>query len=164
VLTGGKTMLNLIINVIGAVCLMMLVWCLVRAHLRNTRENSQAEPNAIEDYLEKIKLIAGLSAYDTFRISGEEWRVSADRIEQDFRMYLSSQNIPYYVKDFVRKGKKHIDELYRSKGSYFSDKRLLLFYLFLTLFFWGGALILSLYVIPYLVPLEVRSAFLIGPR
>jgi hypothetical protein len=157
-------MLNLIINVIGAVCLVMLVWRLARAHSRNTQENSQADPIAIEDYLQKIKEIAGLSVYDTFRISAEEWRVSAERIEQDFRIYLSTQSVPFYVKDFVRKGQKHIDEMYRGKVGFFSDKRLLLFYLFLTLFFWGGALILSLYVIPYLVPLEVRSAFLIGPR
>ena len=97
-------MLNLIINVIGAVCLVMLVWRLARAHSRNTQENSQADPIAIEDYLQKIKEIAGLSVYDTFRISAEEWRVSAERIEQDFRIYLSTQSVPFYVKDFVRKG------------------------------------------------------------
>jgi hypothetical protein len=160
----GRSMLNLIINAIGIVCVVMLVWCLVRAYSRNTQQNSQADPISIEDYLQKITRIAGLSVYDTFHISAEEWRVSADRIEQDFERYLSSQTIPYYLKDFVRKGQKHIDELYRGKGRNFSDKRLLLFYLCLTLFFWGGAVILSLYVIPYFVPLEVRSAFLIGPR
>ena len=144
--------------------MVMLVWCLFRAHSRNTQKNPQADSISIEDYLQKIKQIAGLSVYDIFHISAEEWRVSADRIEQDFKRYLSSQSIPFYVKDFVRRGQKHIDELYRGKGRNFTDKKLLLFYLFLTLFFWGGAVILSLYVIPYLVPLEVRSAFLIGAR
>lgn len=128
------------------------------------QKSNSAGPISIEDYLQKITQIAGISVYDTFRISAEEWRVPTDRVEQDFNNYLSSQSIPYYVKDFVRKGQKHIDELYRGETSIFADKRLLLFYLFLTLFFWGGALFLSLYVIPHLVPLEVRSAFLIGPR
>jgi hypothetical protein len=157
-------MRNLIINAIGVVCLVMLVWHLVRAYLRNTQQNSQAGSIEIEDYLEKIKLITGYSVYDTFYKSAEGWQVADDRIEQDFRIYLSSQSVPYYVKDFVRKSQKHIDEICRGKGSNFSDKRLLLFYLCLTVFFWGGALLLSLYVIPYFVPLEVRSAFLIEPR
>ena len=162
VLTGEKIMFDLIIDAIGVVCLVMLVWCLFRVYSRNSQKNSQADPISIEDYLQKITRIAGISVYDTFHISAEEWRVSADRIEQDFERYLSSQSIPYYVKDFVRKGQKHIDELYRGKGRNFSDKRLLLFYLCLTLFFWGGAVFLSLYVIPHFMPLEVRSAFMIG--
>ena len=160
-------MLNFIINAIGAVCVVMLVRRLVRAYLHNTQknsQNSQADPIEIEDYLEKIKLITGYSVYDTFYKSAEGWHVSDDRIEQDFKRYLSSQSVPYYVKDFVRKSQKHIDEIYRGKGSNFADKRLLLFYLFLTVFLWGGAFFLSLYVIPHFVPLEVRSAFLIGPR
>jgi hypothetical protein len=159
-------MLNFIINAIGAVCVVMLVRRRVRAYLHNTQknsQNSQADPIEIEDYLEKIKLITGYSVYDTFHKSAEGWHVSDDRIEQDFKRYLSSQSVPYYVKDFVRKSQKHIDEIYRGKGSNFADKRLLLFYLFLTVFLWGGAFFLSLYVIPHFVPLEVRSAFLIGP-
>ena len=152
-------MLNLVIDTIGIVCVLMLVWCLFRAYSCKTPKNIQAEPIVIEEYLKKITRIAGISIYDTFRISAEEWRVSADRIEQDFERYLSSQSIPYYVKDFVRKGQKHIDEIYRGKVGFFSDKRLLLFYLFLTLFFWGGAAFLSLYVIPNLLPFDVRSVY-----
>ena len=152
-------MIDFIIDAIGVVCLVMLVWCLFRVYSRSNQENSPADPNSIEDYLQKITRIAGISVYDTFRISAEEWRVSDDRIEQDFERYLSSQSIPFYVKDFVRRGQKHIDEAYRDKDGFFSDKRLLLFYLCLTLFFWGMSVILSLYVIPYLMPFDVRSAY-----
>jgi hypothetical protein len=150
-----------------------LHWSLLRGDARlafvsvlftQFQKSNSAGPISIEDYLQKITQIAGISVYDTFRISAEEWRVPTDRVEKDFNNYRSSQSIPYYVKDFVRKGQKHIDELCRGKTSIFADKRLLLFYFFLTLFFWGGALFLSLYVIPHLVTLEVRSAFLIGPR
>jgi len=157
-------MLNLIIDAIGVVCLALLVWCLVRAYSRNAQKNNRAGQIPIEDYLQKITRLTGHSAYDTFHKSAEGWQVSDDRIKRDFRIYLSTQNVPYYVKDFVRKSQKHIDELSRGKGRNFSDKRLLLFYLCLTLFFWAGAVFVSLYVIPHFVPLEVRSAFLIGPR
>ena len=161
---GVKQMLNLIIDCIGVVCVVMLVWHLFRTYSRNSKKDNPADSISIEDYLQKITQIAGISVYDAFRISAEEWRIPADRIERDFNKYLSSQSIPYYVKDFVRKGRKHIDEIYRGKTGILTDKRLLLFYLFLTLLFWGGALFLSLYVIPHLVPFEVRSEFMIRPR
>ncbi|MEX1327880.1 MAG: hypothetical protein AB1Z29_13830 [Desulfobacterales bacterium] len=156
-------MLKLIINALGAVCSVMTVWYLIRAYLRSTQKNSQSDQVVIENYLQKITLIAGLSVYDTFCKSAEEWRVPADRIDRDFKIYLSSQSVPYYVKDFVRKGQKHIDELYGGKGTSFTDKKLLLFYSILTLVFWGGAVFVSLYVLPYVLPEEFRETLLLGP-
>ena len=156
-------MLDNAINAIGAVCSVMLVWWLVRAHLRHTQKNGQSDQIAMEDYLQKITLITGTSVYDTFCKSAEEWRVSADRIDRDFRIYLSSQSLPFYVKDFVRKSQKHIDELYSGKGGSFTDKRLVLFYSFLTLLFWGGAVFVSLYVLPYALPEALRTTLVVGP-
>jgi hypothetical protein len=156
-------MLKLIINALGAVCSVMTVWYMIRAYLRSTQKNSQSDQVVIENYLQKITLIAGLSVYDTFCKSAEEWRVPADRIDRDFKIYLSSQSVPYYVKDFVRKGQKHIDELYGGKGTSFTDKKLLLFYSILTLVFWGGAVFVSLYVLPYILPEEFRATLLLGP-
>jgi hypothetical protein len=150
-------------NAIGAVCTVMIFWYLIRAYLRNTQKNSQTDQLVIEDYLQKITLIAGISVYDTFCKSAEEWRVPIDRVERDFKIYLSSQRVPYYVKDFVRKGQKHIDELYRGNSTSFTDKRLLLFFSILTLLFWGGAVFVSLYVLPYALPEEIRATLVIGP-
>ena len=84
-------MLNLIINALGAVCSLMIVWYLIRAYLRSTQRNSQTDQLVIENYLQKITLIAGLSVYDTFCKSAEEWRVPADRIDRDF----SNSSAPY---------------------------------------------------------------------
>jgi hypothetical protein len=156
-------MLNLILDAIGAVCAVMLVWCLVRGYLRTLKPNSQADPISIEDYLQKITHITGFSTYEIFRRSAEDWHVSTDRIDRDFKRYLSSLTVPYYVKDFVRRGQKHIDELYLGKGSYFADKRLLVFYSFLVLLFWGGAVFLSLYVFPHILPEEIRVMQVVGP-
>jgi len=154
---------NLNIDAIVAICALMLVWYLVRAHLRMTQKNSQTDSILMEDYLKKITLVTGFSVYDTFCKSAEGWRVSADKIELDFRIYLSSQSIPFYVKDFIRKSQKHIDELYVAKGNYFTDKRLLLFYSFLTLLFWGGAVLLCLYVFPHILPDDLGNIHLAGP-
>ena len=150
-------------NVIGAVCSVMLVWYLAWAYLGKTQKNSQTDQILIEDYFQKITLVAGFSVYDTFCKSAEEWSLTADRIDKDFSIYLSSQRVPFYVKDFVRRSQKDIDELYRGKGNSITDKRLLLFYSILTLFFWGGAVFLSLYVFPHILPEEFWATIAVGP-
>ena len=126
-------MLNFIIDAIVAVCAVMLVCYMVRAYLRATQKNSQTESNAIDDYLQKMTHATGISVYDTFCISAKEWRVSADRIDQDF------------------------------KGNSLTDKRLWLFYSALIVFFWGGAFILCLYVFPVIWPEELRASIHLGP-
>ena len=133
---------NPIVDTIGAVCAVLLVWCLVRGYLRNLKPDNKADPISIEDYLQKLTHITGFSTYEIFRRSAEDWHVSADRIDRDFKRYLSSQTAPYYVKDFVRRGLKHIDELYWRKSSYLADKRRLVFYTVLMLLFWGWAVIM----------------------
>lgn len=155
-------MLNFI-DAIMTVCAVVLVWYMVRAHLRITQKNSQTHPITTDDYIQKITQVTGISAYETFCISAEEWRVSADRIDQDFRRYLSSQSVPFYVKDFVRKGQKHIDELYRGRGSSLTDKGMRIAYSVLLVLFWGGAFFLSLYVFPNTWPEEFRSSIHLGP-
>ena len=156
-------MLSFILNAIGAACSVIFVCYLIRAYLRNTQKNSQTDQILMEDYLQKITLVAGFSVYDTFCKSAEEWRLSAERIDKDFSIYLASQKVPFYVKDFVRKSQKHIDELYKGKGTSFTDKKLLLFYSFLTLFFWGGAFFVSLYVFPHVLPEEFLAKIVVGP-
>jgi len=152
-----------LIDPIVAISTVVIVWYLVRAHLRIAQKNSQTDAVLMEDYLQKITLVTGFSVYDTFCKSAEGWRVSADRIDQDFRIYLASQSVPFYVKDFIRKSQKHIDDLYLAKGNYLTDKRVLLFYSFLFLLFWGGAVFLSLYVFPNILPEDIRTMQVVGP-
>ena len=150
-------MIHLIVDAIGGVSALILVWYLIRVFTRMDQKKGQADAMIMEDNLQKITQITGLSAYDIFRIAAEEWHVAAGRIDKDFKKYLSSLSVPYYVKDFVRKSQPHIDELYQDKSSYITDKRLLLFYSFLVLLFWGGAVFLSLYIFPIILPEGVRA-------
>jgi hypothetical protein len=39
----------------------------------------------------------------------------------------------------------------------------LLFYSFLALLFWGGAVFLSLYVLPNILPVEIQGMQMLGP-
>ena len=141
----------------------VIVLCMVLDFSHNAQKNSRTGQIPMDDYLQMITRVTGHSAYDTFHKSAEGWHVSDDRINQDFRIYLSTQSVPYYVKDFIRKSRRHIDELYRGKGNNLEKKRLWLFFAFLTIFLWGGAVLLSLYVIPYWWPDEYRAMFFYGP-
>jgi hypothetical protein len=163
VLVGRNIMLNLIIDIIGGICLVGLTWCLFRASLPKTSKNGQAGQAALDGYLRKHTVVTGLSAYDAFRISGQEWRVADDIIEQDFRVYLSSQKIPYYLKDFIRKSRTHIDELYVGSGGFEINKKLAVFFSFFALVFWGGAVFLCVYVFPHILPEDFANMHLVGP-
>ena len=133
---------------------------MIRYQLRRLDKSNQI---SIDDYLQKITQATGISAYDTFCKSAETWRVSAARIERDFKIYLATQTLPFYVKDFIRKNQKPIDELFRIKGTSLTDKRLVVFHSVLALLFWGGAVFLSLYVFPHIWPEGLRSSIIVGP-
>ena len=154
---------SLIIDTLSAAFMVAAVWLSLRALLQKAPKNSRAGQIPMDDYLRKITRVTGHSVYDTFYKSAEGWPVSKDRIEMDFKIYLASQSVPYYVKDFIRKSQKHIDELYTGKGNNLEHKRLIVFFTFLTLLFWGGAVFLSLYVIPHFLPDEFRAMFFYGP-
>jgi hypothetical protein len=72
------------------------------------------KPDSMPAYLFKISRLTGKSEYDIFFKAAEDWPVSLAQVEQDFDRYLTHLQIPYYVNDFVRKNKEHIDELHIS--------------------------------------------------
>jgi hypothetical protein len=78
---------------------------------RNNKKLNEYQ-ETVEYQLYKIARVTGKSEYDVFCKSAENWPITKEKVEQDFRIYLLQQHVPYYVVDFVRKNKKHIDELH----------------------------------------------------
>ncbi len=156
-------MLNLILNIFGAACVVMLFWYLLRASLQIFFRDGQADAVTMDDYLLKITRVTGMSAYDTFRMSAEEWRIPNDRMEQDFTFYLTTQKVPYYVKDIIRKSRKQIDELYVGSGGFAINKKLAVFFSILVLVFWGGTVLLSVFVLPSILPEDLAYRQMLGP-
>ena len=97
-------------NLIGGICALLLVGYLFWACYRKFKIDSQAELSAMEDSLYKISLATGRTEYDLLHKSAENWSVSGNKIDQDFKIYMAEQVMPYYAKDFVRKNQAHIDE------------------------------------------------------
>ena len=98
----------MITQMIGTLCILVLVGMRLKKWLRQNR------PLTIPGYIFKITRVTGKSAYDVFYKAAEDWPVSKEQIEQDFIRYLSDESIPYYVNDFIRRNKKHIDKLHIS--------------------------------------------------
>jgi len=103
-----KFIITQIIIVFGAIYIVLLFGTLLK------KRYALDKPVSIPAYLFKISRLTGKSEYDIFCKAAEEWPVSGEQIGQDFRRYLAHQHIPYYVNDFVRKNKKHIDGLHIS--------------------------------------------------
>jgi hypothetical protein len=43
------------------------------------------------------------SEFDIFELTGAQWNITESQVREDFKKYLSSGKIPYYVRDFLRK-------------------------------------------------------------
>jgi len=105
-------MISLAYYGIIAAGVIVLTAILFRTISRMDKKIVRENPISMEDYLYKISRVTGHSEYDVFCKSAEAWPVSRDKIEEDFTRYLQQQDIPHYVNDFVRRNKKHIDELH----------------------------------------------------
>ena len=105
-------MISLIYYGILAACVLVLTAILFQKISRMDKKREREKPISMEDYLYKISRVTGHSEYDVFCKSAEAWPVSREKIEEDFTRYLQQQDIPHYVNDFVRRNKKHIDELH----------------------------------------------------
>ena len=104
-------MAEMLLNLFTAIGLVMFGTMLYNAFFRLPKKIKENKTPPMEFYLYKISRVTGNSEYDVFCKSAEDWPVSRAKIDQDFKNYLNRQEIPHYVTDFVRKNKKHIDEL-----------------------------------------------------
>jgi hypothetical protein len=104
-------MVSILISGIIAACIVVLTAILFAKSARIGKPTASEKELSMEDYLFKIARVTGHSEYDVFCKSAEAWPVSKEKIEHDFTRYLQQQGVPHYVNDFVRRNKKHIDEL-----------------------------------------------------
>ena len=94
----------------AGICALLLVGYLFWFMIRKSYRDSRAELKAKNNSLFYISLTTGRSEYDLFHKSAEGWSVSNDRIEQDFKRYMSEQVLPHYAQDFVRKNRGQVDK------------------------------------------------------
>ena len=81
----------------------LLIGCLAGVYLRRRPRGLDNDRPAEEDNLSIVSADMGINEYDLFHKAAENWAVTPDRIDEDFRTYLATQRLPYYVTDFARK-------------------------------------------------------------
>ena len=66
-----------------------------------------------ESYLAKLCRITGKNAHELMTIAAQESGLNSnkEKISQDFREFLRTGELPYYVIRFLEKGKEHIDSI-----------------------------------------------------
>jgi len=100
-------MVKAIILVLLTVCYIILKNYLEGRFLKKYEQSD-------EFCLSTLALARRCSVYDIFRAGAEEWGFSDVKIEDDFRMYLRTGDIPHYITTYVRQHVHDIDREYRS--------------------------------------------------
>lgn len=66
-----------------------------------------------DDYLAKLCRITGKNAHDLMLIAAQESGLNYDknRVNKDFRRFIGTGELPYYVTRFLEKGKEKIESI-----------------------------------------------------
>ena len=62
-------------------------------------------PVTDSDFIWKMARDRECSEYQIFHIAGEEWRTHKDTIEEDFKNYVLRDQMPFYVRDYIRRAR-----------------------------------------------------------
>jgi hypothetical protein len=61
------------------------------------------KPLTEEEILWNYARHQGVSEHEIFRRAGVSWSVSQKQADEDFRTYLKKEELPHYVRDYLRK-------------------------------------------------------------
>lgn len=75
---------------------------------RMEKMNSLNKPISDAESLWRLARKRECSEYDIFGESTGNWMVPRTKIEEDFKEYLISGDIPYYVRDYLRRNRGEI--------------------------------------------------------
>ena len=68
-----------------------------------------------EEYLHRLARMKECSEYDIFHVSGECWHLSRGVVEEGFKTYLRQGQLPYFVRDFIRRCRQEFGGMPRAQ-------------------------------------------------
>ena len=79
---------------------------------------SKKHPLTDQEVLTNLARIMECSEFDIFSESARTWHIPPDHMEADFKRYLITDEVPYYLTDFIRKNgiklvSRHYDTIHR---------------------------------------------------
>ena len=90
-------------KLIGGFCALLLLGYLFSICLKKLRVDAKAESVDLATAFRKISLESGRIEYELFVIAAKEWSIPEAQIDEDFKNYMATDVLPYYVVDIVRK-------------------------------------------------------------
>ena len=88
---------------VTAVAIVLVI--LLATRLWERRENARREPLDFE-FLFFLARSEGTSEFEQFRRAARIWRISEQRVEDDFKRYLWQGELPHYVRDHLRRARE----------------------------------------------------------
>ena len=85
---------------------LLYIYLLYRVEKQFRRQRTLSD----EEFLAYLARVYSCSEYDLFHAAAEEWNLSGAPIDEDFKDYLKEGDMPYYVKDFIRKARKEAEK------------------------------------------------------
>ena len=104
---SGETLDIYLIGTFGAA---LLIGCVAGIFFRRRPDGSPKSLSQSADLLSSLSSDTGIIEYELFRRAADNWGISAVRIDEDFRIYMATQRLPYYVTDYARKNRFQTDE------------------------------------------------------
>lgn len=75
---------------------------LIAIHVLEKLRNARRKPTE-QEMLFFLARATETSEFEQFMHAAEQWDISRHRAESDFNRYLFESNLPYYVRDYLRK-------------------------------------------------------------
>jgi len=85
---------------------LLFVHCLDRLEKKRSRKKPLSDAECLLWLARKKEC----SEYDIFFLSTGNWNIDKGRVEFDFNQYLTRGQLPFYVRDFLRRNRKEIDD------------------------------------------------------
>jgi hypothetical protein len=110
-----ETAKSLDLFLIGTFVAALGIGCLAGIFFRRRPQRGHGSLPPSNDLLLAISSATGINEYELFRKAAHRWGVSGGRIDSDFRHYMATHRLPYYVTDYARKNRFQTDDAMPSK-------------------------------------------------
>ncbi len=98
--------------IIAAIGYMLVMYIIYKIEAKNALKEKPDEFTSLQLLARKWNC----SEYDVFHRSKEDWNISDGRAEKNFNEYMTDGVLPYYVRDFLRRNQKEIEQYRANLG------------------------------------------------
>ncbi len=107
-------------NIVFILVVLIISAGLFGIHFLESRNTTSGRSLTDSEALFLLARTTETSEFEQFRYALKRWRLPEDRVENDFNRYLLEGELPYYVRDYLRKAKDSNPELQAHNTEFFN--------------------------------------------